>query len=70
MLRILWNIFLPGDVLLADRLMCTWTAMGMIQQRGVDCVCRFTSHRIADFRRGKRLGKGCQMAQANEAPLD
>jgi hypothetical protein len=58
MLRMLWHIFLPGDVLLADRLMCTWTEMVMLQRRGVDCVCRFTSHRTADFRRGKRLGKG------------
>ena len=58
MLRTLWNLFLPGDVLLADRLMCTWTEMVMLKQRGVDCVCRFTSHRTADFRRGKRLGKG------------
>lgn len=58
MLRTLWNIFLPGDVLLADRLMCTWTEMVMLKQRGVDCVCRLTSHRTADFRRGKRLGQG------------
>jgi hypothetical protein len=56
MLRTLWNIFRPGDVLLADRLMCAWTEMVMLKQRGVDCVCRFTSHRKADFRRGKRLG--------------
>lgn len=57
MLRTLWNIFLPGDVLLADRLMCAWTEMVMLKQRGVDSVCRFTSHRKADFRRGKSLGK-------------
>jgi IS4 transposase len=57
MLRTLWNMFLPGDVLLADRLMCTWTEMVMLKQRGVDCVCRLTSHRKADFRRGKHLGK-------------
>ena len=57
MLRTLWNIFRPGDVMLADRLMCAWTEMVMLKQRGVDCVCRFTSHRKADFRRGKRLGK-------------
>ena len=43
--------------MLADRLMCTWTEMVMLKQRGVDCVCRLTSHRKADFRRGKRLGK-------------
>ena len=57
MLRTLWNLFLPGDIMLADRLMCTWTEMVMLKQRGVDCVCRLTSHRKADFRRGKRLGK-------------
>jgi hypothetical protein len=58
MLRTLWNLFRPGDVLLADRLMCSWTEMLMLKQRGVDCVCHFTSHRKADFRRGKRLGNG------------
>ena len=36
MLRTLWNIFRPGDVLLADRLMCAWTEMVMLKQRGVD----------------------------------
>jgi hypothetical protein len=58
MLRAMWSIFRPGDVLLADRLMCAWTEMVVLKQRGVDCVCRFTSHRKADFRRGKRLGPG------------
>ena len=57
MLRTLWNLFRPGDVLLADRLMCAWTEMVMLKARGVDCVCRLTSHRTADFRRGKQLGK-------------
>lgn len=58
LLRKLWDIFLPGDVMLADRLMCSWTEMVMLKERGVDSVCHFTSHRTADFRRGKRLGKG------------
>ena len=57
MLRTLWDLFRPGDVMLADRLMCTWTEMMMLKLRGVDSVCRLTSHRKADFRRGKRLGK-------------
>lgn len=57
MLRTLWSNFFPGDVVLADRLMCAWTEMVMLKQRGVDCVCRLTSHRRADFRRGRRLGK-------------
>jgi hypothetical protein len=56
MLRMLWDIFQPGDVMLADRLMCSWTEMVVLQQRGVDCICRFTSHRTANFRRGRRLG--------------
>jgi hypothetical protein len=56
MLRTLWDLFVPGDVLVADRLMCAWTEMVMLKQRGVDCVCRLTSHRKADFRRGNRLG--------------
>ena len=58
LLRTLWGIFLPGDIMLADRLMCAWTEMVMLKQRGVDCVCRLSSHRKADFRRGKRLGEG------------
>ncbi len=46
MLRTLWNMFLPGDIFLADRLMCAWTEMVMLKQPcGVDSVCRFTSHR-------------------------
>jgi Transposase DDE domain len=58
MLRTLWDAFRRGDVMLADRLMCAWKEMVMLKQRGVDCVCRFTSHRKADFRRGQRLGPG------------
>ena len=30
--RKLWDMFLPGDVMLADRLMCTWTEMVMLKQ--------------------------------------
>jgi hypothetical protein len=58
MLRTLWDLFRPGDVLLGDRLLCAWTEMVMLQQRGVDCVCRLSSHRRADFRRGRRRGRG------------
>jgi hypothetical protein len=57
MLRTLWDLFRPGDVVLADRLMCAWTEMVMLRQRGVDSVARL-GKRQADFRRGKRLGKG------------
>ena len=57
MLRSLWNIFLPGDVLLTDRLMCSWTEMAHLKGLGVESVTRL-SKRAVDFRRGKRLGKG------------
>src|SRR5262245_61994242 len=63
MLRTLLGLFRQGDVVLADRLMCAWTEMVMLKQRGVDCVCRLTSHRKADFRRGRRLGKHDHVVQ-------
>ncbi len=52
LLRRLRGAFQPGDVMVANRLMCAWTEMVMLKQRGVDTVCRLTSHRKADFRRG------------------
>jgi len=56
LLRQMWDLFVPGDVLLADRLFCSWREMAMLKQRGVDTVTRLC-RRTADFRRGKRLGK-------------
>jgi len=58
LLRTLWKIFRPGDVVLGDRLMCSWSEIVMLKARGVESVCRFTSHRKTNFRRGKRLGPG------------
>lgn len=55
-LRELWDLLSPGDVLLGDRLMCSWREMTMLKLRGVDTVTRMC-RRTADFRRGKRLGK-------------
>jgi hypothetical protein len=61
--RTLWGAFRPGDVLLADRLPCAWTEMVMLKRRGIDSVCRLTSHRSADVRRGKRLGAGAHIVK-------
>ncbi len=58
LLRRMWDIFLPGDVVLTDRMMCSWTEMLFLKERGVDSVTRLKVNRVADFRRGKRLGKG------------
>ena len=56
--RRLWDIFRPGDVVLTDRQMCSWTEILMLQQRGIDSVTRLKQNRVANFRRGQRLGKG------------
>jgi len=58
LLRKLWDLFRPGDVVLTDCLMCTWTELVMLKQRGVDSVTRLNkATRKADFRRGQRLSK-------------
>ena len=53
----LWDILLPGDILLADRYMCAWHEIYLLKQRGIDTVTRVHHCRRVDFRRGKRLGK-------------
>ena len=58
MLRKLWDILLPGDVLLADRYMCAWHEIYLLKQRGIETVTRVHHCRRVDFRCGKRLGKG------------
>lgn len=59
LLRQLWNVLVPGDVLLADRLTANWTSIFLLQERGVSLVSRLNkAHRTADFRRGRRLGAG------------
>jgi len=63
MLRKLWNVLLPGDVMLADRYMCAWHELFLLKQRGVDSVTHLRAHRHADFRRGRRLGKGDHIVQ-------
>src|SRR4051794_12698809 len=57
LLRQLWDVLRPGDVLLGDRLMSGWVGMYLLKRRGVDTVSRLSAHRRADFRKGTRLGK-------------
>lgn len=57
-LRRMGEFFRRGDVLLGDRLMCTWQDIFLLQKRGVEVVSQLQIMRQADFRRGKRLGKG------------
>jgi Transposase DDE domain len=57
LLRRLWDVLRPGDVVLGDRLLGNWATIVFLQQRGVELVSRLnTSHRRVDFRRGQRLG--------------
>src|SRR5438067_2842564 len=57
LLRRLWDVLSPGDVLLGDRLLANWATIVLLRQRGVELVGRLnTAHRRADFRRGRRLG--------------
>jgi hypothetical protein len=57
LLRRLWDMLRPGDVVLADRLTANWANMVLLRQRGIELVSRLNkAHRKADFRRGRRLG--------------
>jgi hypothetical protein len=57
LLRQLWDVLRPGDVLLTDALMANWANIVMLKERGLELVGRLNkAHRTADFRRGKRLG--------------
>lgn len=58
MLRQLWDLLRPGDIMLADRYMCAWHEIYLLKQRGIDSVTRLHHCRRIDFRCGKRLGKG------------
>ena len=73
MLRTLWNIFRPGDVMLADRLMCAWTEMVMLKQRGVDCRLSSPSpshSRLSPWKTPGQRRSHRPMAQARQAPFD
>lgn len=55
--RSLLQSFVAGDIVLGDRLFCTYCDIAELQARGVDGVFRLHASRHADFRRGRRLGR-------------
>ncbi len=63
MFRQLLDTFEPGDVLLADRMHCTWFTVTALMARKVDFVVRLHSSRECDFRRGRRLGRDDHIVQ-------
>jgi putative transposase len=58
LLRKLLDRFSEGDILLADRYYCSYFMICLLLELGVDFVVRLHQCRLADFRRGVRLGKG------------
>jgi Transposase DDE domain len=58
LLRTLWDILGPGDLLLTACLLANGTNIALLQERGIALVSRLNkAHRRADFRRGKQLGR-------------
>jgi hypothetical protein len=55
--RSLFQSFVAGDIVLGDRLFCTYCDIAELQAKGVDVVVRLHASRRADFRRGRRLGR-------------
>jgi hypothetical protein len=55
----IWGLLKPGDILLADRLFCTYRTLAQLGQRGCDGVFRLNGVRswALDFRKGRRLGR-------------
>ena len=58
LLRELLERLNPGDILLADRLYCSYFMICLLLAAKVDFVTRLHQRRRADFRRGTRLGPG------------
>lgn len=56
LLRSLQSAFLPGDVMLADALYCSYFLLATLQRAGVDVLVAQHGSRITDFRRGEKLG--------------
>jgi hypothetical protein len=57
LLRQLWQHLEPGEVLLGDRIYCSYFEIALLQQRGVDVVLHKHQSRRTDFRTGQRLGR-------------
>ena len=58
LLRQIVGQFQAGDIALADRFFCSYWVIAELKSRGVDVVVRLHQRRKADFRRGRRLGRG------------
>jgi hypothetical protein len=57
LLRQLWHQLDAGDVLLGDRIYCSYLEIALLSRRGVDVVLHKHQSRRTDFRTGQRLGR-------------
>jgi hypothetical protein len=57
LLRRVWDTLAPGDVLLGDRLSCSYFEIALLGRRRIDVVFRKHQSRRTDFRTGTRLGR-------------
>ena len=57
-----------GDVVIADRLYCTYWSFAMLKARGVDVLTRQHARRVCDFRSGKRLGRSDHLVRWRRPP--
>lgn len=55
--RTLWPVLSPGEIVLADRLYCSFYDFVGVMRRCCDAVFRLHQRRDEDFRKGKRLGR-------------
>ena len=58
LLRMLWGAFQSGDILLTDRLYCSYFILALAILMNIDCVTRLHQKRRADFRRGRCIATG------------
>lgn len=56
LLRMMFDRFDCGDVLLTDRYLCSYLEIAVLGTRGVDILSRMHAQRKVDFRRGRKLG--------------
>lgn len=54
--RSLYRHLAPGDIVLADALLCTWWTIAALQRAGADLVMPLNGNRTTDFSEGRRLG--------------
>lgn len=57
LLRKLWESLLPGDLLVGDKIYCSYPEIAVLAARGVDFVLPKNFSRKTDFRSGRRLGR-------------